>query len=367
MISVEPQSITTVTADGSTFTTNPRPGDDTMALQTALDILTTGGTIVLPDRPMQIRATLKGSPARCPHIVGSARTDLQWKAPSMITPADMFDLPNWRNGVVTGFCITASKANPMRSVFRCYNGSQSVLPPSANLFALITAEGIDGGLQCFLNLDKVIDANNELHVVDSCEVSNYTGAAIAIGHSMALDITAKDCRFYANRGGLCAIAGSPDGSKGAMSNFYVVRGYSGGHTKADYYLNSAPRGSSIRDGDGENSARFIVTDGPSGAPLGMVVDNTRWACDGAAADGEFVQWRYPGPLTIRDCPDLGGNYKMPLAIRWEYVSGYARPVFNLQNSRIACASLSFPGSKPTNSDGSSIQTSDTTWSQVPTS
>ncbi len=337
--------------------------DDTASLQAALTAAVDptsrfGSCVLLQPRDYIITRTLSLTNVIGMIIAGQGgRTRLIWAGPA---DQPMFELPNWRGGHLRDFRVQSSSKTPLAEGVRLRNSSLTAIAPGRNRFTRIVMEGTDGGLGCGYRLAQLAgDSNNnqDFNQWDQCETDNYSGCFLSIEHSMALCSSVHDSQALSNRHGKCAVAGSPDGTAGAVSNIFWRRGFAGGHTKADFYWDGAPRSSSIDEFDGENSARFLLTNGPSGAAMGCTVRASRWASDGMADDGEFIQYLYSG-LSIEDSYDLGGDYSKAMAIRLDSFLG--APQFLMRSVRIVAKSLSFPTKQPIKV-ACSVQSGDSQW------
>ncbi len=291
-------------------------------------------------------------------------TIFRWAGPSNVP---MFDCQNCRDSRFQDFSIRASSAAPLQIGIDIENVSSSYVDPGHNMWMGISMYGSDGGItSCFAQLQGAGgDANNDFQFYVNDRCSNYSGAAWVIGHSQALANIFQNNQCYY---GKACIAGSIDASAGAKSNFYWYGGFGSGNTVADFFVGPSQQGIRIADFSAEGSTRFLVTDGPSSATLGITVSNLRWASYNLASDGKFIIYHYPGPFVLEHSTKIGDSYGKNLVIEWVYITGGAKPTFTVQNTTLVAANTSlaslFPIKVPTRSADFNIQNSDTAYTTL---
>jgi hypothetical protein len=191
----------------------------------------------------------------------------------------------------------------------------------------LTAEG-GGEYDVGVNVDNTAlggpDANDEDHVFDSVVVGNYKTAAFRQSGSNVHQITYRDCKALGS-------THSPPGRYGVLAAYSCFftweRGFMHGHAAADFMLADFQATVRIRDFNGENSAAFLLTGGPTGAPLPVVVEGGRW--DGlpgppTATDARpVIMVLNPGPCSIRGMRfvSLNGNWPLVSMGTWGGVPG----------------------------------------------
>jgi hypothetical protein len=291
-------------------------------------------------------------------------TRFHWAGPRNVP---MFHFSNMRDGSVRDFHIQTSQAAPLREGIRIDNVAG--VDPGHNTWEGISMEGTNGGIKvCFREANGGKDENNDFQLFIKNRCSNYSGAAWSLEHSQALSSYFIDNQCYGYGRGQACIAGNITGTAGAVTNFYWHGGFGGFNAKADFYINSAQQGITIQDFSSEGSARFLVTDGPSAATLGITVDNLRWASAHLAGDGQFIVYKYPGPFVLRNSTFLGSDYKKLMKIDWSPLHGGARQTFVIENctfvgSNRTMASV-FPQHVATRMEGFSVQNGDTQFTSL---
>jgi hypothetical protein len=247
---------------------------------------------------------------------------------------------------VSNLFVLCSIENSIGAVFQRVNDPSSTVDPGHCTYRNIEVEGTNGGFLCGFEIAGK-DANNDFdHFIDVV-LSNYSVAGWLNANTQSMSHLYDNC-IGRGFGGKFGIAGNRAGTVGTQANFRWRGGFMAGHTECDFYINGAQNDSLIDGFDSEGSKQFIRTDGPSGAPLGIVIRQARWASNGIRPDGLFMDIRYPGPILMTDCNQLGSNPETPMSINWSYIpGGPGMGVFEIQRSRFTASSVSFPGRAPT--------------------
>lgn len=338
--------------------------DDTACLQRAFSAILDTKTrlaekLFIAPGTYKLTSTVRLQNLRGLVIEGAGgRTIFYWAGPRNVP---MFHFSNMRDSTVRDFHIQTSQATPLQEGIRIDNVSG--LDPGHNTWEGITMEGTNGGIRvCFREPNGGKDENNDFQLFIRNRCSNYSGAAWSLEHSQALSSYFIDNQCYGYQRGQACIAGNITGTAGSVTNFYWHGGFGGFNAKADFYINSAQQGITIQDFSSEGSARFLVTDGPSAATLGITVDNLRWASANLAADGQFIVYKYPGPFVLRNSTWLGSDYKKAMKISWTPLQGGARQTFVIENSTLVGSNRTlnsvFTSQVATRMLGFSVQNSD---------
>lgn len=338
--------------------------DDTACMQKAFSAILDTKTrfakkLLIPPGTYKLSSTIRLQNIRGLIIEGSGGlTTFHWAGARNIP---MFHFSNMRDSTVRDFHIQTSQAAPLQEGIRIDNVDG--LDPGHNTWEGITMEGTNGGINvCFREPNGGKDENNDFQLFIKNRCSNYSGAAWSLEHTQALSSYFIDNQCYGYQHGQACVAGNITGTAGAVTNFYWHGGFGGFNAKADFYINSAQQGITIQDFSSEGSARFLVTDGPSAATLGVTVDNLRWASANLHADGQFIVYKYPGPFVLRNSTWLGSDYKKSMKIAWMPLQGGARNTFVIENSTLVgsnrTVSSTFPQQVATRMEGVSVQNAD---------
>ena len=183
------------------------------------------------------------------------------------------------------------------------------------MFVDLRINGITGGIRKGIQIGGGgIDANNDFHLFENVSVANYSDVAFSLENSQVFGIMFVNCSFDGGPRSQVGVATDRAGGKGG--NFSWTGG-SGSHNQtADFSIGDPNNGGvSITDGIFERSARFLKTGGPSGASFLFRVEGVRWSGDALAADGIAIDFRFPGPLSIRNSR-FGEDSTKALKISW---------------------------------------------------
>src|SRR5262249_43935469 len=143
------------------------------------------------------------------------------------------------------------------------------------------------------------------------------------------------CSFDGGTRSLVGVA--TDRASGKGGNFTWIGGSGAGNQLADFSIGDPNGGAiTIRDRIFERSARFLQTGGPSGAPFAVIIDGVRWAGDRLASDGIAIDFRFPGPLTIRNSR-FGNDQNKDLKVSWTPGGAGDSGVFVFENNIVARA------------------------------
>jgi hypothetical protein len=159
-----------------------------------------------------------------------------------------------------------------------------------------------------------IDSNNDFHVFQNCIVANYGGIAYSLENTQVYGLVFVNSMFLGNSSGQIGVATDQNGYKGGT--FTWLGGGGGNNQVADFSFGDPnSSGISIRNAVFEKSARFIRTGGPSSASFLLEISGVRWSGDALADDGIAIDFRFPGPLVIRDSR-IGEYPDKALKISW---------------------------------------------------
>jgi hypothetical protein len=339
--------------------------DDTPCMQKAFSAIVDtktrfGKKLLIAPGTYKLTSTVQLQNVRGLVIEGAGgQTTFHWAGPRNVP---MFHFANMRDSAVRDFHIQTNQTAPLQEGIRIDNIGG--MDPGHNTWENITMEGTNGGINvCFREPNGGKDENNDFQLFIKNRCSNYSGAAWSLEHSQALSSYFIDNQCYGYQHGQACIAGNITGTAGAVTNFYWHGGFGGFNAKADFYINSAQQGITIQDFSSEGSTRFLLTDGPSAATLGITVDNLRWASANLTADGQFIVYKYPGPFVLRNSTWLGSDYKKPMKIAWIPLRGGARQNFVIENSTLVGSNRTmnsvFTHQVPTRMEGFSVQNGDT--------
>jgi hypothetical protein len=217
----------------------------------------------------------------------------------------------------------------------------SFIDPGHNVIANTDVQGVAGYINSCYQHSYVSNANGDmqLYLNDLCE--NFAGAGWALEHDQSLSNQIFNSQCYANSIGKACVGGNTAGTAYALGSFFWDGAICVGATTADFMIGGMQAPPKVKNFTGENSVRFVVSDGPSGAALGFSCDNCSWRPAGQlAADGIFINWKYSGPFVISNSPNLGdyslGNgTSTKMKIAWNYIGGgNFQPEFVIRESAL---------------------------------
>jgi hypothetical protein len=175
------------------------------------------------------------------------------------------------------------------------------------------ATTIDAG-----NPTGVIDANNDFHLFEHCQASNYSLAAFLINHTQAKAWRMVNCWVRGKQDtARCAVGVGYDFVAGADvftngGSFQWEGGGGAGHSTplgapvglpADYIIGGASSDIiTVKDANWEKSYRLVYVNGLSSAGVPVLLEGVRWAHAGyGVADGSYVRHWAGGPVTLIGC------------------------------------------------------------------
>lgn len=313
--------------------------DATSAFQKALDGAVTsdrlGGLCCIPPGVYKISDTLRITDVFGIKLAGSGgQTILQWAGKPDVP---MFEI-HAHHACLEDFQIVANSAAPLAEAIRLTNLGGKTRDPGHNTLRRIWAQGTNGAMGLFIR-NTGIDANSDFGRVEDCCASNYATAFASIEGTQHHGWIFDNCQAY-GYGGRFGICGSADGSRGSLGGFMWRGGLLVGH-ETDFYINSSQVNVQIDGISSEQSQQFLRTDGPSGAPCQIDCSRIRW--ESQNLKDLWMDVRYPGPITLRDCAHIQGP--APIRISWNYIDDSARPGFLIDNCGFS-GGVQFVGHKP---------------------
>ena len=292
--------------------------DDTVAIQkaiqSAITALKRGGTVCLPAGDYRLTRTLTVDDVQGIRLLGEGgSTRLVWDGDDR---SPLLLLSSVQDAEVRGFQIVAQASRPLNVAIQCLTRKGATLTSKHNMFVNLRIDGIKGGVRKGFQIGGApgIDANNDFHLFENVTVANYANVAYSIEDTQVYGLLFVNCLFLGNETGQIGVATNQNANKGG--SFSWVGGGGGNNKVVDFYLGDPNNGPiSITNATFESSARFLQTAGPSGAPLMVEVSGVRWSGDAIAADGVAIDFRYPGPLMIRNSR-FGSDATKALTISW---------------------------------------------------
>lgn len=281
--------------------------------------------------------------------------------------APMFDLQDVAFSLFEALQIYGNSVHFLAEAFRLENGPGTYVTPSSNRFVNVYIEGVHGyigeGFRIYPG-GAGGDNNNDFHSFVNVWVSNYSNTAFSLQATEAHYIHFTDTHCQAGSAGQYCVSGG-DANHGAAASFIWEGGFTGNNAGADFLLkcNIARQPYIIRGLSSEHSNRFVDSQSTCGSYSPLTIDGVRWASNGLNSDGQAIRVCFPGPISIRDSR-IGEGYSRPVRIYWNYVRGFSRPLFLMENSTIegslSTVSSIFSGSPPTSTRGVTAQTGDNT-------
>jgi hypothetical protein len=291
--------------------------DDTAAIQKAIRtaiINHRGGTVCLPSGDYFITSTLVVDDVVGIRLRGEGgATRLIWGGDD---DSPLLLLSSVQNAVVSDFQIIGLASKPLAVGIQCITRAGARLTSKHNTFANLRIDGITRGVAKGVRIGGApgIDANNDFHLFQNCIVANYSGIAYSLENTQIYGVEFIDSMFLGNTSGQIGVATDQHFGKGGT---FTWSGGGGSNNQiADFSLGDPNSGGiAIKDAVFERSARFIRTGGPSGVAFLLKIDGVRWAGDALADDGIAIDFRFPGPLVIRDSR-IGEFPDKALKISW---------------------------------------------------
>jgi hypothetical protein len=291
--------------------------DDTAAIQKAIRTAIVnhhGGTVCLPSGTYLVTSTLVVDDVQGIRLVGDGgATRLIWGGGD---DSPLLLLSSVQDGVVSDFQIIALASKPLAVGIQCITRAGATFTSKNNTFANLHIDGVNRGVVKGFRIGGApgIDANNDFHLFRNCIVSSYSGIAYSLEDTQVYGVQFIDSLFLGNGSGQIGLATDQHFGKGGT--FTWTGGGGGNNQIADFSLGDPNSGGiDIKNAVFERSARFIRTGGPSSVSFLLKIDGVRWAGDGLADDGIAIDFRYPGPLVIRDSR-IGEYPDKALKISW---------------------------------------------------
>jgi hypothetical protein len=291
--------------------------DDTAAIQKAIRmaiISNHGGSVCLPSGHYLITSTLVVDDVQGIRITGEGgATRLIWGGDD---DSPLLLLSSVQDAVVSDFQIIALVPKPLAVGIQCITRAGARFTSKHNTFANLLIDGVTRGVAKGFRIGGApgIDANNDFHLFQNCIVTNYSGIAYSLENTQIYGVEFNNSMFLGNASGQIGVATDQHSSKGGT--FRWIGGGGSNNQVADFSLGDPnSSGIAIRDAVFEKSARFIRTGGPSGALFSLEISGVRWSGDALADDGIAIDFRFPGPLVIRDSR-IGEYPDKALKISW---------------------------------------------------
>jgi len=174
--------------------------------------------------------------------------------------------------------------------------------PGANKFSNISVGRLGGDFPRMFQFGLYLacasgkDWNNSEGDYSRMNLEGATEAAFAIEGGQAKNHRCHDnCSFNNSKHGI-ATHTSANRNGGSFS----VRDSNGSYNEIDLYLGSPCDVINVDGWYGEGSGRLLVTYGGGMNDWAVELSHVTWADNGAAADGEIVQYTERGPFTLRN-------------------------------------------------------------------
>lgn len=230
-------------------------------------------------------------------VIDGRGSVIEWHGPP---DRPLFLLTNVQQLKITNLNIFA--VTPLQAAFEFTKGPYGKDPnrnvaPRLNVLDSVRVQGVKLGNLAYgvrFTARNGIDEDNDQSTIFSSTFANVSEAAISIEHSQS-----KAHHFYAVH------ASGADGNRDAAfvrkrgGSFSSVGGFHGGFRGAVYDIAGGNDLDLIVDENSEASARLLRTPtGVASFPLPVQVVGGRFAVDGLAPDGRFIDFHRMGPLTI---------------------------------------------------------------------
>lgn len=277
--------------------------DDTAAIQAAIDAAPSGaGTVMLPPgayrltRPLQIIDDAPHHGRRGLRLLGAAGgasggatgCTLEWDG-----PADAPMLRLWSRDCIVGHLafrvMPGRRAAAAIDVDQVRDGSAAC---TNNTFEHLLVTSGRGALATGVVIGRRAVANVELLGFTDCYFEDVEDACVEIASTTG---QSKAHRFYK-----CAFVRARSAIRQVTGSF-VTFGCSFGYlTQAAVRLRSITDYIAINESDSEGCARLLACDGGSSASWAVKVSGGRFALNGLAADGRFIDFTNGGPLLLEN-------------------------------------------------------------------
>lgn len=291
--------------------------DDTTAIQAAINAVVTplkrGGSVCLPMGDYRITHTIVVDDVVGIRLVGDGgATRLLWDGDDR---SPLLLLSSVQDAEIRAFQIVARVAKPLDVAIQCITRQGAAYKSKHNMFVALRVDGVTHGVRKGFQIGGAgPDENNDFHLFENVVVANYSNIGFSIEHTQVYGLLFVNCLFLG--GDVSQIGVATDQNKGKGGNFAWQGGGGAGNKVADFSLGAPNSGAiSIANAIFETSARFLRTAGPSGAPFLLDISSIRWSGDALAADGVAIDFRFPGPWSIRNSR-FGSDATKPLTITW---------------------------------------------------
>jgi hypothetical protein len=168
--------------------------------------------------------------------------------------------------------------------------------------------------RAFWHRRRDVDENNEHARFDSVSVYGYTDCAWLIEGTQSKEHLFTHCRAEGDATGRAGIR--------SFGSFQWIGGAMSGNAESCFSL--GPPCDVVRiEGVGcETSARLLTAQGPTGNAYPVLLEQVRFMTDRLHPDGVMIDFRAPGPLTIRGGQFGNGRQPVP-TIRVRTVADFA--------------------------------------------
>jgi hypothetical protein len=214
----------------------------------------------------------------------------------------MFVFQNCREPSWERVDITAQKPLEAAFVMERTRHGPGVVPSTMHLWRDVRVFGNGVLERGFWHRRRDTDENNEHARFDSVSVYGYTDCGWLIEGKQSKEHLFTHCRANGDSTGRAGVR--------AFGSFQWIGGAMSGNSEACFVL--GPPCDVVRiEGVGcETSARLLTSQGPTGAAYPVLLEQVRFMTDRLHPDGVMIDFRAPGPLTIRG--GQFGNGKQPV-------------------------------------------------------
>jgi hypothetical protein len=282
--------------------------DDTKAIQAAIDAAPAdAGVIVFPagtyrlTAPIEVIDSTERGNRRGLRLIGAAGggsgasigCQLLWEG-----PADQPMLRMWsRDCIVTNLAFRVARGRRALAAIDIDQAPGGRTTTTNNNFAHLLLTKADGAMTYGVRMGARASANTEYMGFDSCYFEDIDRACVYIPSRTG---QAKAHRFYK-----CVFARAPFGILHETGSFTTFGCGFSELSSAAIQLGSITDYIAINETDSEACARLLVTAGGSSASWAVKIDGGRFALNGLAPDGRFIDFTDGGPLLIQN--SLFGN------------------------------------------------------------